>query len=51
MSSNNVCCLILKMKRWLGGLEVRLLPRDRKVADSILTSGVEFKKNQIRDLS
>jgi hypothetical protein len=29
---------------WLGGLVARRLPRDRKVADSILTSGGGFKK-------
>jgi hypothetical protein len=38
--------------RWLGGLEVRCLPRDRKVAGSILTSGGGiFEKYRIRDLS
>jgi hypothetical protein len=36
---------------WFGGLEIKRLPRDRKVAGSILISGGGIKKKiRIRDL-
>jgi hypothetical protein len=40
-----VCRYIFVNTWWLGGLEVRRLPRDRKIAGSILTSGGGINKN------